>query len=181
VGDDWYLLDATWGARQAGESSTDYLQRREYYYSTPASQMIYDHLPESESWQLLDDPLPADEFQSQPNLKPSFFQNNLVLNSPVSDTLVATPGRGGTVNLTAPDSVSVAATLSCNGLDVSEGHLAVRADGNRRQVVVAPLPSGEYLLRIYVRPAGGNAPYACAADYVVRSGAPAPATPPSPP
>ncbi len=165
----WQLLDATWGARQTGESDADYLTRQAYYYATPPSQLIFDHLPESTEWQLLDDPLPdAASFTRQPNLKPSFFENGLRLGNAFSSTVTADAASGGTLLLTAPETVGVVATLSPLGNGAAAATIPVVAAGDRRMVVIEPLPGGEYLLRIYSK-AAADTRYTCSADFVIRA------------
>jgi len=164
---EWYLLDSTWGARQDGESATDYLARRDYYFQTPPNQMIFDHLPETATWQLLSAPIPSAVFQDLPNLKPAFFSNGLRLGNAFSDTISTTAGTPAGVTIAAPDGILVAATLSLNGQDIGANNLFIRESGIRRDVVVGPLPAGNYILRLYVKPATNAGPYDCAADYAV--------------
>lgn len=165
----WQLLDATWGARQTGESDVDYLARRDYYFNTPANQMIFDHLPETADWQLLKDPVSAEAFQSLPNLKPAFFQNGLKLGNAFSDSLAASAGQPSAILLAAPAGAQIVATLSLNGQDITRDNVALREDGTRHDVLIAPLPPGEYILRLFARPAGQGF-YDCAADYVLKVG-----------
>ncbi len=165
----WRLLDATWGARQTGETGDDALARRDYYFDTPPSQMIFDHLPEATEWQLIDEPLPdAAAFNSLPNLKPTFFQHGLRLENAFASRLAADAGRGGTLTVTAPGPVAVAATLSPLAGGGAARQIPVVATGERRDIMVEPLPRGDYVLRIYSR-AGADGPYACSADFVIRA------------
>ncbi|MEI6212134.1 MAG: transglutaminase domain-containing protein [bacterium] len=167
----WCLLDATWGARQPGESTTDYLARRDYYYQTAPNQLIFDHLPESENWQLLENPIPDDAFRELPNLKPAFFRDGLRLANAFSDTLTTPLGKPTSVILAAPEGILLGATLTQNGQDLS-ANLSVRESGIRRDILVAPLPAGQYILRLYSKPATSSGLYDCAADYVVNVGGP---------
>ena len=169
IGGTWYLLDATWGAKQAGEAASDYLARANYYYQTPANQLIFDHLPESPDWQLLANPVSDDAFAKLPNLKPAFFADGLKLGGPFSDTIQVAAGRVTGVTLAAPDNVQLTATLTCAGQDISGGNLYLRESATRRDVLVAPLPAGDYLLRIYARSATGTV-FECAADFAVKVG-----------
>lgn len=168
----WRLLDATWGARQEGESATDYLARRDYYFQTPPNQMIFDHLPETAVWQLLANPLADNAFHELPNLKPAFFRDDLRLANAFSDTLITSPGKATGVIVTAPEGILLGATLSQNGQDLSANNLFIRESGIRRDVLVGPLPAGQYILRLYSKPATSTGPYDCAADYVVNVGGP---------
>ncbi|MEI8241808.1 MAG: transglutaminase domain-containing protein [bacterium] len=177
VGDQWYLLDSTWGARQDGESAADYLARRDYYFQTPPDQLIFDHLPESANWQLLSNPVEADAFRDLPNLKPAFFRDGLRLGNAFSDTLATTPGKPAVVTLAAPEGILLGATLSYNGQDISASHVSIIESGIRRDVVVGAIPAGDYILRIYSKPAAAAGPFDCAADYAVTVGGTAPPNP----
>jgi transglutaminase/protease-like cytokinesis protein 3 len=166
IGDQWYLMDATWGARQNGESATDYLARSGYYFQTPANQMIFDHLPETTDWQLLSNPVTDEAFRALPNLKPAFFRDNLRLGNAFADTLATAAEQPASVIITAPEGILLTASLSRNGQDISVGKLALRESGTRRDLIIGALPAGEYILRIYSKAATNAGPYECAVDYV---------------
>ena len=169
VDGDWRLLDATWGARQTGESATDYLDRQAYYFDTPPNQMIFDHLPETPEWQLLSDPLPdAAAFNHLPNLKPTFFQHGLRLGEAFTSTVIADADRGGMLTVTAPEAVDVAATLAPLDGRAAAAPVSVRTDGTRREIAIDRLAPGAHLLRIYTRQPGDER-FACSADFVVRA------------
>jgi transglutaminase/protease-like cytokinesis protein 3 len=168
IDDAWVLLDATWGARQPGEAEVDYRLRNDTYFATPADQNIFDHLPESEEWQLLDEPLPKEQFATLPNLKPPYFRDGLSLVNHLSDTIRMPAGGSTAVNLLAPEGVRIAATLSRDGQDAGRDHLTVVEAGAQRQVVVSTLPAGDYLLRLYSKPAGAEGSYDCFLDYAVK-------------
>jgi transglutaminase-like putative cysteine protease len=170
IGDQWYLMDATWGARQNGESDSDYLARRDYYYQTPANQLIFDHRPETTEWQLLANPVTDEAFRALPNLKPAFFRDNLRLGNAFADTLTTPAEQPASVIVIAPQSILLTATLSRNGQDISAGKLSLRESGTRRDVIIAALPTGEYILRLYSKPAAQAGPYECAVDYLITVG-----------
>ncbi len=164
---EWALLDATWGARQTGESADAYALRSAYYFATPANQLIFDHLPESADWQLLADPVPdVSAFRALPNLKPAFFRDGLRLANAFTDTLqLAADARGG-VTLLAPENVALVATLT-PGTGKETVRLPVIVGDDRRTIPVGPLPAGDYILRVYSSPDAANVAFECAADYAV--------------
>ncbi len=165
----WELLDATWGARQVNEPAASYRPRQSYYFTTPPNQLIFDHLPESTEWQLLADPLPdSDSFQQQPNLKPSFFQHGLRLEAPFGSTLSASSGSGGTLGVVAPPDTSIAATLITRGEGDQAKTLPVATQGELHRILVAPLPPGDYILRIYSKD-NPKGEYSCSADFAIKS------------
>ena len=166
---EWRLLDATWGARQTGESEGDYLDRQAYYFDTPPGQMIFDHLPETPEWQLLADPLSgAEAFNLLPNLKPTFFQHGLRLGDAFTSTVTADADRGGMLTVTAPETVDVAATLAPLDSGAAAAPVPVRTSGTRREIAIDRLAPGTYLLRIYSRQPGDER-FACSADFVIRA------------
>ncbi|MDD5705213.1 MAG: transglutaminase domain-containing protein [Kiritimatiellae bacterium] len=168
----WRLLDATWGARQTGEEAGAYLERSAYYFDTPPRQFVFDHLPESSSWQLLQDPVPDEPaFRALPNLKPSFFRDGLLLGNALSSTLPANAGESSRVIIAAPESVSVAATLTPLGAGGGPAEvLPVMESGIRRDFQIGPLPAGDYILRIYSTSGPRDGFYDCSADFVIRVG-----------
>jgi len=169
VDGDWRLLDATWGARQTGEAAADHQARQAYYFDTPPGQMIFDHLPESPDWQLLDEPLPdAKAFHTLPNLKPAFFQHGLRLGNAFAATVTAEAAAGGRLVVTAPGHVQVAATLSPRGGRAEPRTLPVSVAGERRDIQVDPLEPGEYILRVYSR-LPEEPRFTCSADFVLRA------------
>lgn len=163
----WTLLDATWGARQQDEGTASWQARRDYYFQTPANQLIFDHYPEDASWQLLATSVPEDAFLALPNLKPAFFRDGLRLGNAFSDTLEAAADQRAAILVAAPESVRLAATLSRDGQDISAGHLNVVENGTQREIVVGGLEPGSYLLRLYSKPAAVEGPYDCCADYAL--------------
>ena len=112
-------------------------------------------------------PVPSAVFQDLPNLKPAFFSNGLRLGNAFSDTISTTAGTPAGVTIAAPDGILVAATLSLNGQDIGANNLFIRESGIRRDVVVGPLPAGNYILRLYAKSAASTGPFECAADYAV--------------
>jgi hypothetical protein len=168
---EWRLIDATWGARQNGEAADGYLARRDYYFDTPPRQMIFDHLPEETSWQLLSHPVPdAAAFRALPNLKPAFFRDGLRLGNAFAATLDAPTAARGSLILDAPVTTSVVATLSPLANANDARRLPVLRHETRRDIVVGPLAPGSYLLRVYSRAEEDAGPYECAADFVVQTG-----------
>lgn len=168
---EWNLLDATWGAVQEGESPEEASARADYYFLTPPSQMVYDHLPEEETWQLLDDPLPTGRaFSVLPNVKPSFFQNGLKFGYGYTSSLVAPAGKEGQIVLSAPEGVEIAATVCAESAPGNSVQVPVVRQGEAAAIIVpARSPDERTILRIYSRK-GENQPYSCSADFLIYGG-----------
>ena len=58
----------------------------------------------------------------------------------------------------------IAATLSDTNGAAASSKLTFRIDGDRRSLFIAPLPAGDYLLRLYVKCATNASRFACCAD-----------------
>ena len=62
----WYLLDATWGSGYVnGNTFTPSLNP--HYFATSPQKFIVNHLPESEHWQLLSNPMTQEQYGSLPS------------------------------------------------------------------------------------------------------------------
>ena len=164
----WHLLDATWGALQEGEPPGAAKSRADYYFDTPANQFVYDHLPENQAWQLLDDPVPTKAaFSSLPNLKPAFFQNGLELNQEYTSTLRANPDQPAMMTFAAPAGVSVAATFGPYGAESVLKQIPAFVRDGVATVIVPEHESGAHLLRLYTKSPSGNS-FDCSADFVIK-------------
>ena len=164
---EWKLLDATWGARQAGETDADYKARADYYFDTPPGQFIFDHLPEHASWQLLENPLPSKAaFDALPNLKPAFFTDGLRLGGDYTATLGAHTGARYRLPFAKPAGTQVAFTLGpADGSEARQIRGVASQSGEAVAAVIPPLAAGDHLLRVYSRT--GTGPYTCAADFII--------------
>ncbi len=166
----WVLLDATWGARQDGETEADYLARADYYFATPPGQFVFDHLPEDDSWQLLEAPIPSESaFSVLPNLKPAFFMDGLKLGGDYASVLGAQAGQRHRLAFGKPAGTDVVFTLGpVSSADASEQiRSATSASGEAIAAILPALSRGQYLLRVYSRTGGG--PYTCGADFVIQA------------
>ena len=162
----WYLLDATWGARQSGELLEDYAARQAYYFMTPADQMVFDHLPEHDYWQLVADPVASEEFRELPNLKPAFFRNGLLLGNQFSSAIHAARNEEARLTLFVPDNVRVTARVTRDGEPVENAAEVVAVFDEQLDVVLNLSEDGEYILRVYAG-AYADRMLECALDYAV--------------
>ena len=81
VGDQWYLVDATW---DAGYVNGDTFTKRYTadYLMTPPEVFGLNHLPDEPRWQLRSDPINRGEFIRQPNVRPMLYAQGFVLEDP---------------------------------------------------------------------------------------------------
>ncbi len=167
---EWKLLDATWGAKQAGETEADYKARADYYFATPPNQFVFDHLPEDEDWQLLDNPVPSETaFSILPNLKPAFFMDGLKLGGDYTSVLGAKTDERYRLAFGKPKGTEVVFTLgpASNGEASKQIRSATSASGKSVAAIIPPLSKGDHLLRVYSRTDDG--PFTCGADFVIHA------------
>ncbi|KAK3705158.1 hypothetical protein QZH41_003760 [Actinostola sp. cb2023] len=62
IDDQWYLSDATWGAGNVGYDMMFHRDTNTYRFLMDPEYAIFDHLPEDEKWQLLDEPVSKETF-----------------------------------------------------------------------------------------------------------------------
>jgi transglutaminase/protease-like cytokinesis protein 3 len=75
LGDEWYLVDATWGAGSINDKSKKFEKRfQEFYFLTPPEALIFTHFPRKENCQLLDEPITEKDFDRQPKASARFFE-----------------------------------------------------------------------------------------------------------
>lgn len=80
----WQLMDATWGQGH-GIAGADPLvtvkEFDEYWFATPPSEFVMQHLPEDPDWQFLADPVSLDEFEQFPLVRKELFEMGFTGNS----------------------------------------------------------------------------------------------------
>jgi transglutaminase/protease-like cytokinesis protein 3 len=167
---EWKLLDATWGAKQAGETEADYKARADYYFDTPPNQFVFDHLPEDADWQLLENPVPSETaFSILPNLKPAFFMDGLKLGGDYTSVLGAKTDERYRLAFGKPKGTEVVFTLgpASNGEASKQIRSTTSASGKSVAAIIPPLSKGDHLLRVYSRTDDG--PFTCGADFVIHA------------
>ncbi|MEB3160829.1 MAG: transglutaminase domain-containing protein, partial [Synechocystis sp.] len=80
INDQWYLLDATWGAGSVNEGQFQF-KFNPHYFATEPKQLITSHFPRESQWQLLPTPYSRLQFDQLPALTPRFFRDQFALNS----------------------------------------------------------------------------------------------------
>lgn len=85
----WYLLDSTWGTGHLNNQNMFERKLNCFYFLAPPHQMIYDHLPKDDKWQLLRTPIRMTQYTQMPKIQPSYFDLNLQLISPLHQAHVS--------------------------------------------------------------------------------------------
>jgi len=90
----WKLLDATWA------SSKEY---RIYYFLTPPEEFVVNHYPENKEWQLLEDNVSKNEFDSYPYISPEYFKLGFKSDYPKKGLIKTTTKGVVNLNISMPN------------------------------------------------------------------------------
>jgi transglutaminase-like putative cysteine protease len=142
-----YLVDTTW---DAGHLENDRFVRSYsagYLFADPEA-FIHSHFPENPQYQLLKNPLDAQEFSRLPDLNCYFYSSGIVLLSRLDN--INSLGNEFSFQLKIPDGIDIMVAV----YDANDGR-EVRGAAFRQQIgeiatvdVALPKP-GRYLLRIF--------------------------------
>jgi len=143
----WYLMDPTWGAGYLGRDGKYHRWFDDHYFMTPPDQFIYDHLPEEESWQLLEQPLSQAQFEELVYVESDLF--NLGLKVIERNGSISAEGE---VNLSvyAPDDVVMMAGLESDS-EVFEDRTLCQREGENYEIRARFPEAGSYALRVYAK------------------------------
>lgn len=73
LGDEWFLVDATWGA--GGLQDKKFVKSfHDFYFLTPPEALVLTHFPRKANCQLLEEPISEQEFNRQPKVSVRFFE-----------------------------------------------------------------------------------------------------------
>ena len=143
----WHLMDPTWGAGYLGQDGKYHRWFDDHYFMTPPDHFIFDHLPEQESWQLLDRPLSQAEFEDLVFVESDLF--NLGLKVIERNGSISAEGE---VNLSvyAPKDVVMMTGLESEEMDLEDRTLCQR-DGENYEIRARLPQAGSYALRAYAK------------------------------
>ncbi|CAH1790287.1 unnamed protein product, partial [Owenia fusiformis] len=138
IEDSWRFIDCHWGARHVTTGSSDMVSpnkfRYEYddfYFLTDPEELIYQHFPDEETWQLLDEPLSMEQFINMPLLKSHFFQYGLKLDNPSKSVVESGDGKVQVI-LTKPTHTPLTFNSRLEGDDeVIDGYTLHHTEGNQ--------------------------------------------------
>lgn len=142
----WYLVDATWGAGYLGNAGYVHWFD-DHYFLTPPSEFVFDHLPDEERWQLLDEPLSKEEFERLVYVESDFF--NLGLELGERNGSIATEGEVN-ISVYAPMDVVMMASLESES-GVLEGRTFCQRDEERYDIKARFPEAGSYILKAYAK------------------------------
>ncbi len=151
----WQLIDSTWGAGHL-DPEEGYVQSfEEFYFFTPPEDLVWTHLPQDPSWQLLERPISREEFQGMVYAKPAFFKNEMRIESPIQGIIYA--DEGVNVTLSAPQDIAIIAELlDGEGRMLPKRFTMVRRSSDEVFVRAACPGPGNCTLRIYSKRGDGE-------------------------
>jgi transglutaminase/protease-like cytokinesis protein 3 len=157
----WYLIDSTWGAGHINKNQF-VKEFNPYYFATPPSQFIYDHLPSDQNWQLLSQSYSKEQFENLPEVSSGFFKYGLNLLSHHNHTIKV--NSQGEVLLAVPDNVVISVNISANHQNI-DNYTLIQKGENETKIYVTTPSSGIYNLNIYAKPKGQESYYNHAITY----------------
>ena len=148
----WYLLDSTWGTGHLNGQNRFQRKLNTFYFLTPPDQLIYSHLPETNRWQLLRDPINKQQFGNMPQLKSHYFKLNIELLSPRYQYHASLDSDKGyaLIVIRSPPTVELLAHLELNGAQI-EGAQKIVYDREKQlyNCFFAPQSTGKHKIVLF--------------------------------
>jgi hypothetical protein len=165
LNEEWYLLDATWGAGHLDENGRFSQAFDEHFFLTDPKELITTHLPTNPRWQLLNPPVSEKTFIDMPLLKPAFFHQKLRLNnlSPIkcNDRAI--------IRLGNPQYAQLSGRLIHNGKTLDESLLFIQNENSDAVIRVNSPGRGSCILRIFARGFHDQGEFEWALDFLLKS------------
>jgi len=161
----WRLMDPTWGAGYLGRDRKYHRWFDDHYFMTPPDQFIFDHLPEEESWQLLEVPLSKAKFEDLVYVESDLF--NLGLNLIERNGSISAEGEVN-ISVHAPEDVVMMAGLESE-TGVLEGRTLCQRDGENYEIRARLPQAGSYALRAYAKKKDDPGAYKSVLQYKINA------------
>ncbi|XP_015830392.3 kyphoscoliosis peptidase [Nothobranchius furzeri] len=174
----WFLLDACWGAGQVDLDNKSFVKRfDDFYFLTDPEEFIDSHFPDEERWQLLDMPIPLEEFEGRVFKTSSFFTMGLRLIKPHHFHILTDDGEANvSLGFTKPTIFTYEITqhkdlLHCGASELKEassssfGLLTVSLRSMKLQLL--PPASGLYDVKLFARPETATTPLVWVCSFTV--------------
>ena len=150
----WYLIESTWGSGYLNDEKSFVREFNPYYFLPRPNEMIYDHLPLDERWQLLRQSINMTQYMQMPKVWPTFFELNLeLIYSCCRAHAFLIPSKSYALILirTAPD-VYLSATLKLNDIKIEGGSEVVYdVQQGIYCCFFAPASTGTHKIKIYAK------------------------------
>ena len=163
----WRLMDPTWGAGYLDQQTRFVRRFQEHYFLTSPDAFIFDHFPQDPRWQLLERPVTAEEYVDLAFLRPAFFSVGFRIGSHPRARIAAADRIAITLGATHPVQMS-AQVLDATTSRPLEGEFGfVQVAGGEAQIQAAFPRAGDFLIRVFAKPQGGEGSLDWVMDYRV--------------
>ncbi|XP_029349813.1 kyphoscoliosis peptidase [Echeneis naucrates] len=178
LGGQWFLLDACWGAGRVDMEHESFVKRfDDFYFLTDPEEFIDSHFPDEEKWQLLDRPIPLEEFERRVFKTSAFFTMGLRLIEPHHFHIVTDGGEANmSLGFSRPSTFTYEITqhrdlLHCGASEQKDssnssfGLLTVSHRSMKLQLL--PPVSGTYDVKVFARPESAITPLIWVCSFTV--------------
>ncbi|XP_062333153.1 lim and transglutaminase domain protein ltd-1-like [Osmerus eperlanus] len=176
LGGHWYLLDACWGAGRVDMDNKVFIKRYDdFYFLTDPEDFINSHCPDEAEWQLLDVPVPLQEFEKRVLRTSEFYRMELMLQHPKHFLLLTENGEAS-VSIKFPKSVDFTYQISQRSasepveVSSSSGLLTVTRDTMSLRLM--PPASGTYDVMIFARPGSSSGTFTWVCSFLLECSEP---------
>ncbi|KAK9534123.1 hypothetical protein VZT92_009192 [Zoarces viviparus] len=163
LGGRWFLLDACWGAGHLDMQHEIFIKRfNDFYFLTDPEEFIESHFPDEEKWQLLDPPIPLEEFERRALKTSAFFTMGLRLIQPHHFHVVTDDGEANvSLSFSRPATFTYKITQHQDLLhrgapeqkDYSNSSFGLLSVSHRSMnLQLLPRASGVYDVEVFARP-----------------------------
>ncbi|KAM6912821.1 kyphoscoliosis peptidase [Xenentodon cancila] len=174
----WFPLDACWGAGRVDMEHESFVKRfDDFYFLTEPEEFIDSHFPDEERWQLLDKPIPLEEFERRVFKTSTFFTIGLRLITPqhfhiVTDDGEANVSLGFSKPTTFTYEISHHQDLLYSGAsekkESSNSSFGLLTISHRRMnLQLLPVARGTYDVKVFARPETATTPLLWVCSFTV--------------
>lgn len=154
VNEKWYIIDVTWDSQNAYENKTFVRKffRTSYLFLEP-KYAVYDHLPDKELYQFLDNPISKSKFNSLPEEKKvscvynAFHENNFKLVNPLP-AVIEMNGEPIEIQFEGPEDLTISAIAINTNKQYFTQYCFIQKKGDVYSLSINPSKKGEYLIDI---------------------------------
>lgn len=151
---EWKLLDPTWGAGYIDQNRKFVKAPSKEWLFVPPEIFLYTHLPAEDKWQLLDEPIERDKFETLPILRPLFFAAGYQLLNPTH--LPVRASGSTTFRVRSSKGNLLTAFVFQDGEQVPPGYVLPHQNRGQSNVVVRYPRAGDY--SVYLVGRGAKSP-----------------------
>jgi len=155
IDDQWHLIDVTWSAGSEGPNGKF---RKDYdtdWLFTPPQVFVRTHLPDNESWQLLEAPVSRGDFVRAPMMRPAFYAAGLSLTEPTRSQITV----DGVAKLTLENPGRTDLRVSYEPLEGGDRERCTVKGIDTQEVTCRFEDEGTYLVYFFLPKAGGGDTY----------------------